>query len=448
VSGSRTLSPDSRLLAAVTGWVLAAAARVVFPALDWAVWLAGWGLLAAVSADAWLLLGAAKLSLRRRAPERLEVGREAWVEIEVSNAGARALSLDVADEVPRDLAPSDPLFPGLVLQPGEDRVLRYRVLPQRRGDRALGPLAALQRGPMGLLRRRVLAASGEVLRVYPDTRRFLVPEALAPEKVLASLGVKPARQRGEGTDFESLRDYVSGDDPRRIDWRATARRGRLVTRLHQHERNHTVMIAVDASRLMGGWVGSEERTKLDAAIDSALVLAWSALYAGDRAGLVVFDRERRVFLEPLARRAQLGAFVDALAPVDSRLVEADYGVLANTLLARRQRRSLVVILTDFAEADATVLLTPLSLLARRHRVLLVALRDPRFDVLEPRRHARNPAAGAEGLYERIVLDDLLREREATLARLRLQGVHTLDLASPEVTAPVLNRYLEMRTGVV
>ena len=448
MSGWRTLSPDSRLLGAVAAWVLAAAARVVFPALDWAVVVVGWGLAVAVAADAWLLLSAAKLSLLRRAPQRLEVGREAWIEIEVSNPGRRALILDVLDEVPSDLAPSDPHFPGLVLEPGEVRGLRYRVLPRRRGDRSLGPLAALRRGPMGLLRQRVLAAAGQVLRVYPDTRRFLVPEALAPKKVLASLGVKPARQRGEGTDFESLRDYVSGDDPRRIDWRATARRGRLVTRLHQHERNHTVMIAVDSSRLMGGWVGSEERTKLDAAIDSALVLAWSALYAGDRAGLVVFDRERRVFLEPLARRAQLGAFVDALAPVDSRLVEADYRVLASTLLARRQRRSLVVILTDFAEADAAALLTPLALLARRHRVLLVALRDPRFDVLEPRHSARSAAPSAAGLYPRIVLDDLLREREATLARLRLQGVHTLDLASAEVTASVLNRYLEMRYSSV
>ena len=232
--------------------------------------------------------------------------------------------------------------------------------------------------------------------------------------------MKPARRRGEGTEFESLRDYVQGDDPRRIDWRATARRGRFVTRLHQHERNHTVMVAVDASRLMGGHIGETERTKLDCAVDAALAVAWSALHGGDRAGLVVFDRERRLFLEPLARRVHLGAFVDALAPVDSRLVEANYGALAKSLLGRRQRRSLVVVLTDFAESDASALIAPLALLARRHRILLVALRDRRFSRLEePERD----------VYERIVLDDLLREREETLARLRRQGVQTLDLIS-------------------
>ncbi len=268
--------------------------------------------------------------------------------------------------------------------------------------------------------------------------------------MLASLGVKPARQRGVGTDFESLRDYVAGDDPRRIDWRATARRGRLVTRLHQHERNHTVMIAVDASRLMGGRVGTNDRTKLDCAVDSALALAWSALHAGDRAGLVVFDRERRLFLEPQARRASLGAFVEALSPIQSRLVEADYRVLARSLLGRRQKRSLVVILTDFAETDPESLVTPLALLARRHQVLLVALRDHRFDVLDPRRPSteRKNRKRQGSFYERIVLDDLLREREETLARLRLRGVQTLDLVSEEVTSAVLNRYLAMRYEAV
>jgi uncharacterized protein (DUF58 family) len=207
------------------------------------------------------------------------------------------------------------------------------------------------------------------------------------------------------------------------------------------------MIAVDASRLMGGRVGRGDRSKLDAAVDAALALAWSALQAGDRAGLVVFDRERRLFVEPLARRAALGVFVESLAPVKARLVEADYRVLSESLLGRRQKRSLVVILTDFAETDPDALLTPVSLLARRHRVLLVALRDRRFDALDPQ-HVSAASRGAgrarSGLYERIVLDDLLREREETLARLRLKGIHTLDLVSEEVTARVLNRYLEMR----
>jgi uncharacterized protein (DUF58 family) len=436
------VSPDASLVLALGAWVLAAAAMVVFPPLGLAVWVAAVVLLAAVSIDAFLLASAPRLVLERRAPERLAVGGASELEIAVTNPGRRRVVADVYDEVPRDLAAHDPAYPATAVAAGETKVLRYAVTPRVRGDRRLGPLVALSRSPLGLLRRRVLAGAGESVRVHPDTSRFLPDEALSPKQVLASLGVKPARQRGEGTDFESLRDYVPGDDPRRIDWRATARRGRLVTRLHQHERNHTVMIAVDASRLMGGRVGARERTKLDCAVDSALALAWSALHAGDRVGLVVFDREQRLFVEPLARRAALGAFVDALSPVESRLVEADYRALARSLLGRRQKRALVVVLTDFAESDPESLVTPLALLASRHRVLLVALRDRRFDILDPRR-SRHPS-GQDGLYQRIVLDDLLREREQTLARLRLQGIHTLDLVSEEVTASVLNRYLAMR----
>ncbi len=450
VSPGLRISPDASLLVAVGAWVIAAAASVPFPALEPAVQLAAFVLVGAVALDALWLLRTPRLKLVRRAPQRLEVGRDADLEIEVTNPGTRRVVADVYDELPRDLALEDAFFPGSAFEPGETKALRYGVSPRVRGDRAFGPMAALSRSPLGLLRSRVLAGGGESVRVFPDTSRFLPSEALSPKQVLASLGVKPARQRGGGTDFESLRDYVVGDDPRRIDWRATARRGRLVTRLHQHERNHTVMIAVDASRLMGGRVGTNDRTKLDCAVDSALALAWSALHAGDRAGLVVFDRERRLFLEPQARRASLGAFVEALSPIQSRLVEADYRVLARSLLGRRQKRSLVVILTDFAETDPESLVTPLALLARRHQVLLVALRDHRFDVLDPRRPSteRKNRKRQGSFYERIVLDDLLREREETLARLRLRGVQTLDLVSEEVTSAVLNRYLAMRYEAV
>lgn len=440
-----SISPDSNLQRALALWVALAAAAVVLPALSLAVSLAA-ALLAALVLVDWVWLARRPpVSLARRAPARLEVGKPAWLELEIANPARRSVVADVSDELPQDLARRDPVFSGVSLASGERRVLEHRVTPRVRGDRALGPVAALVRSPLGLLRLRVLAGAGETIRVHPDTSRFLPSVPLQPKQVLAALGVKPTRQRGEGTEFESLRDYVPGDDPRRIDWRATARRGRMVTRLHQHERNHTLIIAVDASRLMGSRVGASERTKLDCAVDSALALAWTALQAGDRAGLLVFDRERRLQLEPLARRVALRAFVEALSPVASRLVEADYRVLARSLLGRRQKRSLLVVLTDFAESDPGALVAPFALLARRHRVLLVALRDRRFDVLDPRRAGRASDDRRRGaLYRRIVLDDLLREREQTLARLRERGVHTLDLASEEITAPVLNRYLAMR----
>jgi hypothetical protein len=182
-------------------------------------------------------------------------------------------------------------------------------------------------------------------------------------------------------EFESLRDYVESDEVRRIDSAATARRGRPFTRLFRHERNRTVLVALDASRLMGSLV--DGRTKLDHAIDAALALAYGAITAGDRIGMLVFDGAVRALLEPGPRR-HLGAFVDLLRTVEPRLVEADYMTLAQALGGGRRQRALVIVLTDFVDADPAAVLHPLALLARRHRVLFVAVRDRAYGGLVPR----------------------------------------------------------------
>lgn len=244
-------------------------------------------------------------------------------------------------------------------------------------------------------------------------------------------------------EFESLRDLVPGDDPRWLDWAASARRGRPVVRLHQREKSQTVIVAVDSGRLMAA--RSEGRSKLDHAVDAALGLAFAALVTGDRVGLAVFDTELRVALSPRSRRASLGDFIEALRPVMPRLVESETDTLVRHLALRRQQRALVVLLTDFVEAAPARLLSPLTVLARRHQVLLVALRDPVFDLLDPRapRAVRDEPHGIE---RRIVLDDLLRERESALAALRRAGLHTLDLRPEAATAAVLNRYLALRAA--
>jgi uncharacterized protein (DUF58 family) len=457
-------SPDTRLLVCVAGLVAAAVLAVPLPAIVPSLAVLT-GLLALVAtSDAFWALAGSLPTLRRELPERLLVGREASLAVEVDNAGDREIALSLFDELPRDLRDADPSWAEVLLQPRSTKRLEYDLRPWVRGRRTLGPVVALVRSPLGLWRRRVMAGAGETLDVYPDTSHFLRREALHPERVLAVLGQKPARKRGEGMDFESLRDYVPGDDPRHIDWRATARRGRPVTRLYQHERNHTVIVALDTSRLMGSRTGEPPehaaaeggraheralaewhgRTKLDHAIDAGLALVFAALAAGDRAGLFAFDRELRAHLEPRSHRADIGLFVDALQPLESRLVEADYRALTREVLARQTKRALVIVLTDFVESEPAELVQPLALLARRHQVLLVALRDRLFSQLGETGAAPGQTEGEQALYRSIVLDDLLREREETLARLNRSGLHTLDLLPEQATAGVLNRYLALR----
>ncbi len=435
-----SLWPARRLLLALAVWTGAATSAVLVPALWPALAAALAALLALVAWDAGLLRRAPALQAARILPPRAFVGQEAWIELELRHAGPAAVRASVLDELPRDVSAEEPRFDDVSVSPGEGTRLRYAVRPQVRGDRGLGPVLAYARSPLGFLRRRTATAPGQALRVQPDTARLLRSGALDPKRLAAALGLKPARRRGDGTEFESLRDYVIGDDPRRLDWAASARRGRPVVRVHQHERNHVVWIALDASRLMAARTGT--RTKLDCAVEAALALALAALGARDRVGLAVFDRTLRAWVAPRSHRSGLGAFVDALRPVQPRPVEADYDALLRELATRQRQRALVVLLTDFVEAESARLAEPLAVLGRRHRLLLAALRDPLYAELEA------PGAGGPplALQRRIVLDDLLHERESALASLRRRGVETLDLFPEEITAPLLNRYLALRYG--
>ena len=482
------LSPDLALLRWASVWLGAAVVSVPWIALRPGVPIAGLLLLAAVLADALLARGEKEVELSRIAPE--EGARDATlpVEIVVRNPLARTIALELRESLPRDLlesesAPeSEPVWREVRVAAGSAQRLRYAIRPRVRGQRAWGPLVAQVRSPLGLLRRRVMAGEGQSIRVRPETGRFLRPEALDPRRVLAALGARPRRRRGDGLELDSLREYVIGDEPRRIDWRATARRGRPIVRTHRHEESRTLILAVDASRLMGtrapaagGGSGADSRaaprtgapdpiaraglapTRLDHAIDAALALAFAGLVAGDRVGLIVFDRTLRAQITPLAHRASLGLFVDALATVQPRPVEADYRRLTRELLARQRKRAMVVVWTDFMELDEQEIVAPMGLLARRHQVVFVALREPILAQLEERSGPTGPTGptgrtGPTGphrllaIHRRIVLADLLREREGRLVQLRRRGLSVLDVPPAEATASTLNRFLELRYG--
>lgn len=433
------VGPDRRLLGGAAAWCAAALLAVVLPVLWPWVLAAGAALLALVAVDALLLRRLPAPRLSRQLPARAFVDRAADVEVRVDVPRGTPLLCAVTDDPPPDLG-APPLFAAVAVDRDGAASRRYAITPRQRGDREFGALVALVRSPLGLLRRRHRGSAGEVLRVYPDTTRLLHPAALDPRRVLAALGVKPAPRRGDGMDFDSLRDYLPGDDPRRVDWRATARRGRLVVRQFQHERNHTVLIAVDGSRLMAGDV--DGRSKLDHAIDAALALAYAALQSGDRVGLLAFDRELRGYCAPRAHRRQLGVLIDVLRPLQARLVEPDYRLVVRTLAARHRQRALLVVLTDVVEAGAAIFTEPLAVLGRRHRVLLVALRDRLFATLDV------GAGGTDVLTvsRRLVLADLLRERDTALATLRRGGVQSIDLPPEAITAAVLQRYLALRYG--
>ena len=378
-------------------------------------------------------------ALRRDVPGRAAIGKSLEIGLELHNRDSATLRFDVFEELPSDLCDDEPEFVARWLRGGAVRREVYSLRPRRRGARPLGVPTVLVRTRFGWLQRRY-EFEGDVLHVYPDTSKLLRRETLDPRLVLAQLGVKRARPRGSGLEFETLREYVPGDDLRHIDWRATARRGRTMTRVFRHERDHPVVVAVDTSRLMGAeCVG---KNLLDHAIEATLALAYTALHHGDRVGVVTFDRSLRGFVTPRRSEQGMGRLLDALHDVQPRLCEPSYTVLARELAARQKQRALVVVLTDVAQATHLGLLAPLAVLARRHRVVLAAIRNPLLDTLGRSAEREDGIA----LYRRLVVDELRRDREIALAELRQRHVLTLDLAPEEVTGPLLNRYLSLRFG--
>jgi len=453
------LSPDRTLLGWALLWLVLAVVSVPLVGLRFLLPIAAVLLVAAVLADVYLALREEAVVLERDVPEKGARLRDDEITLRVRNPLSRAVRMQLRESLPRDLLTPEPHWSALRVEAQAERRLRYTIRPRVRGRRSWGRAVALVRSPLGLLRRCVENSSEDSLLVQPETARYLRAEALDPKRVLAVLGVRPRRLRGDGLEFDSLREYVIGDEPRRIDWRATARRGRPIVRTHRHEESRAVLIVVDRSRLMGaraphpGERTGEEgfsSTKLDHAIDTALALAFASLAAGDRVGLTVFDRAVVGQIAPVAHRASLGLFVEALSALQPSPFEADYRRLTREILTRQRKRAMVIVLTDFMEVDREELIQPMSLLARRHEVVFVALREPILEQLEEDDLDGSTEGDSEsrrlGLYRRIVLADLLREREGRLMTLRRQGLSVLDVPPVEATASTLNRYMELRYG--
>jgi len=380
-------------------------------------------------------------SLERDIPSRMVKGRVATITYKVTRANGEATIFSILDELPVDLG-GDLLIEDVSLARGRTLEVARDRTPLRRGTRELGPTFVLWSSRIGFFRIRAQAAGGGKIAILPAA----TPQrqgGLTHRSLREELGIRSRMPRGEGTEFESLREYVAGDDPRHVDWHASARRGRLVVRQHQTERRHTVMIAVDTGRLMAGQIDAS--SKLDYAIDCAVALARASKEYGDRVGLLAFDRELRVFVRPKAGFGGVGAIVNATLALSPFPFEPNYRVLVETLARHQKRRALVVVLTDFVEGSASRELEEyLAVLARRHYVMLVAMRDRMLGELD----LRDPSITRERLYRRLALQDLAAEREAALARIAAFGAQTLDLDPARITAPVLNRYLAIRQAAL
>jgi uncharacterized protein (DUF58 family) len=377
---------------------------------------------------------------REQDPDRvvsLRLGASTEVALRVTNPARRRAVLLLRDAW-EPSAGAVPSRQRLVVPAGERRRVVTTLTPTRRGDRDAVRVTVRSFGPLGLAARQGRRAVPARVRVLPPfgSRRHL-PSRLARLRELD--GRRAVQVRGQGTEFDSLREYVPGDDVRSIDWRASARSTELVVRTWRPERDRHVLVVLDTGRAAASRVGDAPR--LDAALDTALLLAALASRGGDRVDLIALDREVRASVQGATARDLLPALVTALAPLEARLVETDMRLVASTVLARAGRRSLVVLVTGLDESAIAEGLDPvLPALLRRHTVLVAAVADPELAELAAGR------GDAEAVYTAAAAETARAARRRVVEHLTRRGVEVVDAGPDDLPPAVADRYLALKAA--
>ncbi|MFF0518730.1 DUF58 domain-containing protein [Actinomadura nitritigenes] len=416
--------------------LLGAVAPVLLP--SWWTLLAVWGvLLLGVVVDLALAGNVRALRFHRSGDTNVRLGETARVALIVENLGRRRLKARLRDVWPPSAAAA-PRAVRVDVPAGERRRVDMTLTPTRRGDRRAVTVVVRSVGPLGLAARQLSRPAPWTVRALPafPSRRHL-PAKLARLRELT--GAHVALIRGQGTEFDSLREYVDGDDVRSIDWRATARRADVVVRTWRPERDRRIYLVLDTGRTSAGRVGDIPR--LDCSMDAALLLGALASRAGDRVDMLAYDRRVRARVEGASRTDLLPAMVHAMAPLEPELLEFDAAGMVSTLMSRVRQRCLVVLLTELNTAAIEEGLLPLlPRLTARHLVMIAAVADPRVGEM---------AAGRGDLaavYDAAAAERARAERRRLTAELRAHGVEVVD-APPQDIAPALaDAYLALKAA--
>jgi uncharacterized protein (DUF58 family) len=400
----------------------------------------------------WMLASDGRRVRARRvlASDKLSLGAWNPVQVELSNITARVQRVMVRDLPPPSFLVDVPATVFKVAVPAEaSRTLSYRVRPPRRGDASFGDLFVRVDGPLGLVRRAYRqVGSAQPIRVYPSLRELRRYDLLVRRGLeIQPLG-RPVRVAGASTEFERVREYLPDDEFRRINWKATARRAQPMVNQFEAERSQNLVVLLDAGRAMSALAERESDeedaepglTKLDYALNAALLLVYVASMRGDRVALLAYADEVRTFVPPQRGRRALLATVQALYNLRAEPVEPDHGRAFDFLGKRNLRRSLVVLFTDLADRESSANLAAHVLRAARHHlVVCVTLGDPNV-----RRPAEQRPTDGPSLYEKMVAQQLLDDRTAVLAQLASHGVLTVDTAADALNPKLIGTYLELK----
>ena len=394
---------------------------------------------AAVILDLLLLPAKWQVTAQRIVPTNVGLGDNERGEYRVRSTAPRVLRFTLFDALPRSIESPDQRGTIHEVALGSETIIPFTFVARERGSWALGPVVLRIEGAFGLVQRSLRYEPTDTMLVTPSLAGVRHLRLLAIQHRLRDAGIRSIRRRGEGSSFASLREYTVGDDPRHVDWKATARRQKLMTREYTVEQGQTVMIAVDAGRMMTQLASGVPR--FEYALSAATLLASVAVQAGDQVGLILFDNELRAFVPPSRGDKAIRGIRQALIPAHATMTEPDYASAFRTLATRHRKRSLIVLFTDVIDPRSSQALIAHTVRgAMRHLLVVVALRnDELVSAAVPTQHS-----SSSDLYASVAAEELLGARNEAIVRMRRAGVSVLDVSPKRLVSAVVNHYLELK----
>jgi uncharacterized protein (DUF58 family) len=427
--------PRTYWAAALLALLFAAAAAQ--PVLLWVAISASGVVVAALIADLALGPSHSRIEIVREAPQPFSLRRPAAISYAVRNLAAFAIRVGIV-EGPSSLVRYDADEVAAVFPPRSQAHIERKITPVARGGAELHTLYAWYENPMGLFRRRIRIEQTTEFRVYPDLSAVERYGKLHMRNRVIEAGLRRMKLRGMGTEPESVREWAPGDAFRAINWKATARRGRIMVAQYEVERTQNVMIVLDAGRLMTARV--DEQRKFDYAVTAALSVAAVAALANDKTGVVAFAGDILRALAPRPTGRSSNRIAAALHDLEPRFEESDYDRAFGYLRAHVHKRSLMVFFTDMVDPVAqSAVLAQIGTLARRHLVVCVFMNDAAID-----KRLENAAPDAAGAYETAVALELREERKTAASVLSRMGVQVIDVPAKRLTTALIDKYLQVK----
>ncbi len=429
------MKPAPALVAALVALGLVGALVVAGLVAATAFWAAAGLLVVLALVDAAQLRAVRTPEVVRDLPATIPLGIERVVTLHLRQHGRTPLALDVHDLHPADW-PVSGLPRRVVLPPNAELALPYRTTPVARGVFRYEACELDVHSPLGLWRRKLRAASAQTLRVFPNFAPLAQLALVGAEQASRVIGAHLRRRRGEGTEFHQLREYRTGDALRQIDWKATGRVRKLISRDYHDERNQQVVVVLDTGRRMAARDGTYAH--FDHVLNAVLMVAYIALRRGDAVGLCAIGGDSR-FLPPRRGPATVNRILETVFDLVPRPVATDYLEAATHLGVRQPRRSLVIIVTNVRDDDLDDLLIAVRQLQRRHLVCVASLREQALDDAQSQ-----PVRTLDDALTAGALARYLDERTRAHAALRAEGVPVLDVTSAQIPAALVDYYLSVK----